>query len=392
VRALLLAGGVASAGCSRPPEILPLPPAAAPSACVVASDSIGTARSVSAAYEDSSDAERARRAASVEPPIRLDCDGRQSPGLAAAWSRDTSGRYWTLELVSPDSTASLRWTAGALVSTWRADPGARAALRWSGIESLAPIDDRRLVVGFTTPHPEPPAVFGDLALGVAPNDSSFAAVAPTAVIADLRDAVDRGPDVIVARDPALLDYARRRPGLAARPLPWSRTYLLLLPAGATGDLGLPVDTAGFRAELARDVVPQEARPAKAGGWWEARAACPGRVALPSGRSPDDRVVYPAGDRVARALAERLVALASGPTVIARGLTPDSLAGTLRSGGARAFVVGVPTRELVPCRQTAAWPDSATVLPLVETRAQALIRRGAPALVSDYDGTLRMERP
>ncbi len=132
-------------------------------------------------------------------------------------------------------------------------------------------------------------------------------------------------------------------------------------------------------------------PRRAGGGKRGRPARRA-VALPSGRSPDDRVVYPAGDRVARALAERLVALASGPTVIARGVTPDSLAGTLRSGGARAAVIGVPTREPVPCRQTAAWPDSATVLPLVETRAQALIRRGAPALVSDYDGTLRVERP
>ena len=55
-------------------------------------------------------------------------------------------------------------------------------------------------------------------------------------------------------------------------------------------------------------------------------------------------------------------------------------------------MAVPTRALVPCRETAAWPDSATVVPLIETRAQAVLRRGAPALVAEWDGTLRVEVP
>ena len=375
-RALLLAGGVVTAGCasgSRTPPAAP-PTAAPPSACLLVSDSVGPVRAVSAAFEDSADADRERRAASVEPPIRLDCDGRPLPGLAVAWSRDTSGRFWTLEL-GPPGGDSLRWTAGALAATWRADPDARAALRWAGIESLVALDEQRLVVGFATPRLELPAVFADLALGVGA-DETRPAVVPTPAGADLRDAVDQGPDVISARDPELLDYVRQRPGLSARPLPWSRGYLLVVPGAGSPDLGIPPDTAGFRAELARDAVRIEARAAESPAWWEARAACPARATAPAARAANVAIVYPAADPVARGLAERLVALSVGTDVMARGLPPDSLAVALRSGAARAFVIGVPTREPVPCRQMAGWPDSATVIPLVETRAQAVLRRGS----------------
>ena len=388
-RALLLAGGVVTAACASAPRTPPTGPATEPpAACLLTSDSIGAARAVSAAFEDSAEAQRARRAAAVLPPVRLDCEGRPSPGIAVAWSRDTSGRFWTLELARPDSGESLRWTAGALAATWRADPDARAALRWASIVSLVPLDDRRLVLGFLAPRLELPTVFADLALGVE-SDRAGPAVVPMPPGADLRDAVDRGPDLIVASDPDLLDYARQRPGVSSRALPWSRTYLLVLPAGAPLDLAIPADTGGFRTGLAGDAVRAEARAPAAPGWWDSAAACPPRVAQIA-RHRDDVIAYPAADRVARALAERLVALASSSDVAARGLPADTLALALRAGTARAFVIAVPTHELVPCRQTVAWPDSAAIIPLVETRAQIVIRRGGPPLVSDRDGTFRVE--
>ncbi len=394
-RALLFAGGVAIgvaiAGCGsapHPPMPAPTPPAAA---CRLASDSVGPARSVSAVFEDSGDARRARRAASVEPPVRLDCEGRPSPGLAVAWSRDTSGRFWTLELEPAAAGAAARWTAGTVAATWRADSEAAVALRWEGVQSLVPLDDRRLTVGFASPHLELPALFADPTLGVAQDDAR-PAVEPIAAATDLRDAVDRGPDLIAASDPELLDYARQRPGLTTRALPWSRSYLLVLPGHAPPDMGIPSDTSAFRAGLARDAVQVEARASEAPAWWDARAACPSRGAAGPTRPAASVIVYPAADRVARGLAERLVALASRPEVTARGYSADSLALALRAGAARAFVIPVPTRALVPCRETAAWPDSATVVPLIETRAQAVLRRGAPALVAEWDGTLRVEVP
>ena len=124
-------------------------------------------------------------------------------------------------------------------------------------------------------------------------------------------------------------------------------------------------------------------------WWAGSTACPARDARAPASQRDDIIAYPRADPVARALAERLVALAATAGLTARGLTADSLARSLRLGAARAFVIGAAAHELVPCRPLAAWPDSARVIPLIETRAQAVLRRGTPALVSDWDGTVRV---
>jgi len=44
--------------------------------------------------------------------------------------------------------------------------------------------------------------------------------------------------------------------------------------------------------------------------------------------------------------------------------------------------------LAPCRELALWPAGSNVVPLVETRESAVIRRGIPALAIEYDGTIR----
>jgi hypothetical protein len=285
----------------------------------------------------------------------------------------------------------VRWTARTLAATWRADSGAAAVLRWAGVESLVPLDDRRLVIGFAAPHLELPEVFADPSLGVAGADAR-PGVVPAPPAADLRDAVDQGPDLIVASDPDLLDYARQRPGLTSRALPWSRSYLLVLPGRAPPDMALPADTSTFRTALARDAVRIDARGAESTAWWSGRAGCPPREPARTFRAAGHIIAYPAADDVARGLAERLVALAARSDVSARGYPPDSLAIVLRAGAARAFVLPVPTHALVPCRETVAWPDSATVIPLIETRAHATMRRGAPALIAEWAGTLRIEAP
>ena len=390
-RALLFVGGVVTAGCAPAhPPTPAIPPPARSTACRLTTDSVSPARSASAVFEDSADARRAELAAPLEPPIRFDCEGRPIPGAATAWSHDSTGRFWTLELSSPPPEAALRWTAGALAATWRADLEAAATLHSAGVVSLVPLDDRRLVVGFSTPHLDLPPVFAALALGVA-RDAAGPIVAPTPAGIDLRDAIDRGPDLIVMTDPDLLDYARQRPGVTIQPLPWSRTYLLVLPRDARLDIAMP-DTAAFRSALAHDAVRQDARPAEAAAWWEGGRTCPARDTLAAARRRDNIVAYPRADPVARALAERLVAIAPSGQVTARGLAADSLATSLRQGAARAFVIGVAAHELLPCRHLASWPDSARVIPLIETRSHAVVRRGAPALVSDWDGTVRVERP
>jgi hypothetical protein len=386
-----LAAGAAATGCSAgggrraPPSTEPEPQR---SSCVIAADSAAPSPMITAAFDDTADARRALLATSRVAPLRLDCEGRPLSGLALAWSRDTSGRFWTFELdprASADSGA--RWTASTLAAAWRADPAASAALRWSGVTSLVPLDDRRLVAGLESPSPEVPRLFADRALGVPRTGAPALTLAPPAS-GDLRDAIDQGTDLVQTADPALLDYARRRPGVTAVPLSWHRTYVLLLPVRSAGvGAAIPADTAGFQAGLARDAVRADARAAAGPFWWDARASCPTKPMPRARRAPTDAIAYPAEDSVARDLAERIVALAGG-NVTARGLAADSFGIALRLETERGYVLGLPRQALVPCRESAAWPPRATVVPLVDVRPYALLRRGAPALAVEWDAAVR----
>lgn len=371
-----MAGALVLAGCGHAPPPQPAPaPARRSNACVIATDSVGPARPVIAVYDDPEDARVGSLAAGHLAPLRRDCEDRVLPGLAVRWSSDTAGRFWTLTLDSSlafPADSSPRWTAGNLAATWRADPDAADALRSAGVTSLVPLDERRLVVGFTAPSQTVPPVFAERALGVSlPGPPRMTDTAPGG---DLRDAVDRGADLIVTDDADLLEYAAHRPGATLVPLPWDRTYFLVVPAGSASPAGvIPTDTAGFRAGLARDAVRVDARPAAGGA-----VSCPGSAAPTSANSA---VAFPEADRTARALAERIVALAH----------PGELQAQPLAGGrnqARAFIVS-GTSTTVTCAE---WPHGATVLPLIETRRHAIVRRGAPLLVIDWDGAVRPAEP
>ena len=330
------------------------------------------------AFADSTTAGRALFRQRFASPVRLDCDGRVRPDLAAAWSRDSSDRYWTLSLRDGADAA-------ALTSAWRSRP---AALRLAGIESVVPLDDRRVVIGFARPSPTAPDALADTALAAPREPAPRRVVVAAPPADDPRDQLDRDADAVETDDPGVLDYARRRADRTIVPLPWSRSYLLLLPASWPAfDRVVGADSAGFRQALAQDAVHADARGAAGPRWWEAALGCgPPREPAPARRS--SAVVYPLGERTARALAERIVALAAEPGVAARGLEPAALAAALRAGSERAYVLQVSLREPMPCRETASWPAGPAVVPLVDTRASLILRTTAPALTVDYDGTLR----
>jgi hypothetical protein len=126
-----------------------------------------------------------------------------------------------------------------------------------------------------------------------------------------------------------------------------------------------------------------ARAAEPPFWWEAAPGC--RRAAPAG-APSAGVVYPTGDPVARALAERIVAMA-GPGTVARGVPDGELSAALARGAGHAYVVPLPRLALLPCWEVAAWPAGATALPLIDTRSTALVREGTPPLTVDHDGGL-----
>jgi hypothetical protein len=187
-----------------------------------------------------------------------------------------------------------------------------------------------------------------------------------------RDALDAGIDVLITSDAAAVAYAPTHPEYETGPLPWNRLYLLLLPSGTRGTGG----GEALRTDLATNAVRVEARPAQSRG-------C-GAVAPVIGSGLNPQIVYADNDSIARALAERLVALASrsgdlAPLRLAqvadttrlhtRGIRADSLPLAVAGGADLGYIVGVPFPvESAPC------PDAPGIVPLIETRPTAMVRR------------------
>jgi hypothetical protein len=325
-----------------------------------------------------------------KPLIRLDCFGHARPAAAQSWTPDASHRTWTLAL----APAALDVTAADAAAEWRTRPDAATTLRNSGVASVVPLDERRLVVTLDRPTDSVPALFADPSLGLVtdslpPTGTTFVARRPSG--GDPRDALDAGTDILRTGDPTILEYARTRPDFTVHPLPWSRTYVVVVPPGRD-DLGplIPADTAAFRAGLARDAVRSEARAAEPPFWWDSMGPCPPLKRVPAfrGRLGADAVVYEREDAVARAIAERVVALSDDPMSATSGLPADRMAGALRDGVGRAYVVAVSRTALVPCREAAGWPMGSRAIPLIDTRMRVIVRRGVPRLTVEFDGALR----
>ena len=339
-----------------------------------------------------------------ETLVRLDCTGQLRPGLAKGWSSDQTGRVWTFVLPDGRFADGSLETAPRVAWSWRAR---EAAVRELGIESVAVRDSNLLVVTLSQLADSAPRLFANPGLAVSRAPSRLAPDTDLLVVqsegppptlihfriepnGDPRDALDRGADLVVTRDPALVDYVARRPEFAAFPLPWSRTYALLQPAAAE-----PLDMVRGEADrrsLARDAVSADARAAEPPFWFNEVAACStGVVTGPTTTS--SRVVYVRGDEVGRGLAERIVALSgSGIGLRAAAVEPAEFARLLRTGSDRAYVVALPRHSLAPCRQSSAWPAGARIQPLIDTRAYAIVRRGAPPLTVEWDGTVRVVPP
>jgi hypothetical protein len=216
---------------------------------------------------------------------------------------------------------------------------------------------------------------------------------------DARNALEDSADAIVTGDPGAIDYARSHPAFEVVPLAWSRTYMLLVP-DANANAEAPPPPAGLLDDLARFAVRGDARPAPPGQQSPAAARC----STPSpARRDGGRLVYPAGDAVARAIAERLYARAVSHegedgewlagTLRARpgarplslaALGPEAFARALRAGNEGAFVLAVDDVAPGGCDG----PGKGVVHRLIETRRSAIIRRGAAAVQVDGRGGLR----
>ncbi len=227
--------------------------------------------------------------------------------------------------------------------------------------------------------------------------------------ADLRDLLDRGRpaagsprvDVLVTRDPDVLSYAAQLGTYRSVALPWDRTYTLVAPHL---DSAIASPSMEQRDALARDAVQADARGAQPPFWWDTDTTCATGTPRYSVGAP--RIVgYPADDPIARQLAERIVALASAhdtppwiPSTLSSptagplrtvGLAPTGLNDALASGQVAAFVTALPRQQPATCNPATRVPAGATLVPLVDSRAHALMRRGSgAAFYIEGDGTLR----
>jgi hypothetical protein len=321
--------------------------------------------------------------------VRLDCGGHARPGLADSWSKDAAGRTWTI-IVKEDARTEdgLRLTAQRIASTW----AERGLVGASGIlDSVVPVDDRTLAVTLRQVQDSAPSILADPAfsLAVAAEQRRIRVELEQLNQEDPRDALERGADIVVTRDPTVLEYVAARPEFVRFSLPWSRTYVLFESASHSDSLnGILADPQAGRS-LA-DAAGVDARMAEPPFWWSDLSACRrNNVAVSRQQSP--RVVYAEGDEVARRLAERVVALTpSGTGVTAAALGPAQLTAAVQRGSDKAYVLAVPRRSLVPCRDSSGWPPAASIHPLIDSRAFAIVRRGSPPITVDWDGSIRIE--
>jgi len=105
------------------------------------------------------------------------------------------------------------------------------------------------------------------------------------------------------------------------------------------------------------------------------------------------VVYPRDEAVARALAERLVAVLGGRAA-AVGLAPNAFAMELLAGSDQAYVFPLPRMTRDRCGSVAALRGRATwlgargaIVPLIDTRLRVVVRRDRLTLRLSWDSTV-----
>lgn len=397
-------------------------------------------------------AERLVFAQLYETLLRVDCNGRVIAGLAQSWTPDATGRRWTIRLRdSIRFWNGDPVTARSILTAWRATSGSTspaATLSRRLADATTIIDDRTLVVPLADslpnalaalelavyrPRADSPWPEGTGSYRVSTGDAGALALLPTVpgvprlIVrtirdADARDQIDGGVHLLVTDDPRVVSYADSRADYVSVPLHWDRVYAIGVP-GRSASSAAPGAGDDLRRSLARDVVRAEARAAEPPFWWEqvSRCALPANANAATSES-STRIVYERQDHVARQVAERLAALASigseqrsgtpvppvslspqlragGARATVAGLAPAELAASLRTGNALAFVLALSPASIASCDDAAAllaaapWlaggDSTLALLPLIETRARAIVRRNGLSLLADDAATLRI---
>jgi len=370
----------------------------------------------------SNDSERLVFRQLYETLVRIDCMGRVVPGLASSWRRSIDGQTWIVTL-PPGARFSdgSPVAASAVLALWSRD-GVGGDLQPHVnrlVQSIISVDDDTLAILLRNPRVDAPYALAhtDLALAKPVSGAAWPLGTRSAHVTsdrasttittaagtsirflaprgDPRDLLDESVDLLITRDRAALDYAATLPPFQSVPLAWQRTQVLLTPGRARTSPSLSEEA---RQTLARDAVRGEARNAVGPFWWQGQSDCeiaPPRASELGWRS-SGRVVYDATDGAARDLAERLVGLDRRIYQRATGLTGEALALARRRGGDAGYVMSFDGHPLDPCRELQVvmertpWLDPETIVPLVDIRMRAIVRRGHSGIVSEGDGGLRI---
>ncbi len=352
----------------------------------------------------------------LEPLLSQDCTGQWRPGLAERWTRveDPEPGWEILLRAGLQAADGTPLDAAALADTWAAQSWWGDGLTATSARSLRiptpaaltgppeALADPRLASRARPSMPVLGARHREVDLGAGPGTGAVLRFVELPERGDPRDALDgRGStpraDVLLTDDPAVLDYARRQSEFTVTALAWQTTYVLLVPGAAP--VTVPSDD---REALAREAVPIDARGAPSPHWWTADARC--RNPPGSGRR-DNYVAFSRSDPVARALAERLVAMAAtsdrppwlgtllpassgGPRrVLALG--PGDLEDALRQGRHAAFVLAYPRAAPLDCRDLEPRPAQAAEVGLIDTRRHLVIRAGSPPVLLLANGGFRV---
>lgn len=442
---LLSTACVSAGGPSAPVDARPAPQ----DLCVLASGSsvrdtivvaLAEAPDPSHAPVPRSSAERLAFRHLYETLIRVDCGGVVSSGLADAWQTSNDGLTWTFRI----RAGATFWdgtpvTAQAIRQSWLTHE-THSVAPWADAVagSVAVGAERELVVRLGRPHTDVPRVFADPTLAVALNDDGSTGwpmgtgtyqvvvragddvlAAPLGAIgsddlpvlrfvvqsSDPRDVIDAGVDLLMSNDPLVVQYAASMDDVQVFPLPWDLVYVAAVPLRTTHSAS--VDTLHL-SDVVAGAAPVDARCPESPLWWEDLAICRLQSSVSAPIDPGSvagRVVYQSGDAVGRALTERLVALAAvralpeltdmPERLFATRVGNEALASALATGRELAYVLPLLRKVLDPCAMIAGlrsrMPWAAPVdlrwvlAPLVETRSQAILRRGIGTVRIDWDG-------